>query len=491
MNTRAVDTIAGYRLVRVLARGRRSEVWLGATHATDAATTQVAIKLFHPRVPLTRIHVEVEALGRASHRHLQRLVDLSLDPDGRACLVLDRLGTSLAKVLSTRGALAVGEAVTVLAPVSLAVGELHRVGVAHGRIDAGSILFDNAGAPVLSCFGDATLVGEFPHPPMSSSLTPAEAAVEPALLTDRQQLASLAQRVLEQTDGAADVLAWVRHQAAALPDFTAELADRLFSSASATPVALTRTVDVSPHPLELRGASRWATPGDEPAEGSESPDAENAAVRARVFSGLRTAVHVPEWLDSMLDGWLDTARVSELVARGRAALAPVRKPVWVAAVLGAIALIVSAALLSGGAPSAEQSEGESASPVLGPVSVPGPSEPAGLHDDDPVAAARALLALRESCIRALSVLCLDRVNQPDSAAMDADRHHIRQHQQGMVPAEASDWSSADIVLIDELGDGALLDLVRDGVATAGIEPATASLLLVRTEAGWLIRDLVH
>ncbi|MBX3094114.1 MAG: protein kinase [Cryobacterium sp.] len=486
-----MDTIAGYRLVRVLARGRHSEVWLGATRATDAAAAPVAIKLFHPGVPLTRIDTEVEALGRASHRHLQRLVDLSLDPDGRACLVLERLGTSLAKVLGTRGRLAMGEAVTALAPVALAVGELHRVGIAHGRIDAGSILFDHSGAPVLSCFGDATLVGEFPHPPASSSLTPAEAASQPMLRADRQQLASLTQSVLERTDDAGQMLGWVRQQSDGLPDFAAELVDRLFSSASATPVALTEAVErVQPRPLELRDS--WSVAiGAQVAEDSASQEAGRAESLARLLNDLRTAVHLPEWLDSMLDGWLGTVRAREWVARGRAAVATVRKPVWVAAALGSIALVISATVLGGGAPSAEQPVTGSTSSVLAPTSAPVPTEPAGLHDTDPVAAARALLMLRDSCIRALSVLCLDHVNQPGSAAMDADRQHIRQHQQGVAPIEARDWAAAEIVLIEEFGDGALLDLVLEGVVAVGVEPAIASLLLVRTETGWLIRDLVH
>lgn len=485
-----MDSIAGYRLVRVLARGRHSEVWLGATRATDARAAPVAIKLFHPRAPLARVDAEVEALGRASHRHLQRLIDVSVDPQQRACLVLERLGTSLAAILANRNALTAGEAVTVLAPVALAVSELHRVGVAHGRIDAGSILFDTAGAPVLSCFGDATLVGEFPHPPEPSSLTPAEAAAQPSLGADRRQLALLAQRVLERTEGAAEVLSWVQQHDDAVPGFAAELADRLFSTGPASPVELPRAVAGGrTHALELREAPRSEVSS---ADGvGESESGGHAAARGGALAGLRTAVQVPEWLDSILDGWLGRARAGELVARAREALALVRKPVWVAAALGAVALVVSAIVLGAGSPSGGQVQTESASPAATATSESVSSEPAGLHDQDPLVAARALLALRDSCIRELSVLCLDRVNQPDSAAMDADRHHIRHRQHGVAVTDGPDWTRAELVLIDELGDGALLDLVLDGDVDAGMDPVTASLLLVRTEIGWLIRDLVH
>ena len=514
-----MDTIAGYRLVRRLARGRRSDVWLGVTRSTDVATTQVAIKLFHPSTPLASIDAEVEALGRASHRHLQQLIDISIDPEGGACLVLERLGVSLARVLAGRSELgtselgqggrglggfslagmSAGEAVTVLAPACLAVAELHRVGVAHGRIDSGSILFDSTGAPVLACFGEARLVGDFPHPPQSSSLTSAQAAAEPDLRADRKQLAALTLGVLEHVKGAESVISWLQHQPSTDANLATELADRLFLMASPTPVALRVVNEETASTLfDVRDAlnlpHRAPTFGDEP-HTAKAP-AEMAEEPGGLLAGIRTALHLPEWLDTIVDEWVRKARNVGLIDRVRSALAPVRKPVWVAAAAGATALIVSAILLGGAdQPSttpAAHTVGEGADGGKPTVStIDHTPMPAGLADPDPAVAARALLGLRTNCISDLSVLCLDRVNQQGSAAMDADRHLIRQQQATATPGVEPDFSAAEIELIDELGDGALLDVVLAGVPSEGVPPVTASLLLVRTEIGWLIRDLVR
>jgi hypothetical protein len=102
--------------------------------------------------------------------------------------------------------------------------------------------------------------------------------------------------------------------------------------------------------------------------------------------------------------------------------------------------------------------------------------------DDPVAAANLLLAARERCLRDLSLLCLDEVVQPGSAAYADDAALIRAVQGG---AEYPDGviAEGDPVLVEQLGDAVLLDL------PPGSEPA--SVLLLRTTNGWRIRQYLN
>lgn len=483
--------------MRLLARGATSELWLGVQ---DAATAPVAIKLFHPATPLERLDSEVEVLGRAAHRHVQRLLDIATDAQGRTCLVLDRLGVSLARVLADRGRLGAGEAVTVLAPICDAVAELHRVGVAHGRVDAGSVLLDETGAPVLARFGAATLVGEFPHPPKPSSLTPAEQAANSSLAADREALARLSELVLRQSDDADTVLAWVQRQATAPPEFLAELAERLYALAPAAPL----TIPSSPGrreeaPLAIRPSRDLLEPA--PAEPADTADTAPSVP----FQGL-----VPPWLDERISAWRDRfasewlgdSSPRETILRMLGALKTVRPRVWVVAAGSAAALMLALLLTgTGHAPDPEVStEPTEPAPRVGSSNLPEASQhrPAVLPDD-PVEAARALLEHRERCFRELSVLCLEGVDQQNSAAMDADRREVIAAQQGSPPHPTAgariDWNAAELTLVDELGDGVLIE--------AAVPPATAAptvgttqspsvslmLLLVRTEEGWRIRDV--
>jgi hypothetical protein len=101
--------------------------------------------------------------------------------------------------------------------------------------------------------------------------------------------------------------------------------------------------------------------------------------------------------------------------------------------------------------------------------------------EDPVEAAVLLLELRERCLRDLSLLCLDDVGQPDSAALTDDRMLIRDVQNGgeFPPGRILD---GELILVERLGDSALIDLPE------GSDPA--SILLMRTADGWRIRDYI-
>ena len=105
--------------------------------------------------------------------------------------------------------------------------------------------------------------------------------------------------------------------------------------------------------------------------------------------------------------------------------------------------------------------------------------------DDPLAALELLLVERERCIRDLSVLCLDAVDQAGSAALADDTALVRAIQNGGESAHvALDASGAE--LVERLGDSAIVRLTATDPET---QPA--SLLLMKGEAGWRIRGYLR
>jgi hypothetical protein len=99
-----------------------------------------------------------------------------------------------------------------------------------------------------------------------------------------------------------------------------------------------------------------------------------------------------------------------------------------------------------------------------------------------------LLERRQQCLAERSVACLDAVHQPDSAAWNADVSRITAVQSGGELPEES-FAPGNATLIDRMGDTALL-----AIGPVGAEPpthATASVLIIRTEAGWRIRSLLE
>lgn len=397
------ETVAGFRLVRKLGSGSRADVYLG--HAGGAEPRTAAIKIFRPEVPLASIDAELHALGAAGHAHTVQLRDLSGGTDGRPVLVLERLELgSLAQLLAQRGQLAAGEAVTILAPLAAAVTALQASGVTHGAITAGRVLFRESGAPVLSGFGHAEV----------GSATDA----------DRRALAALAATVLERVHGATELQQWLGSLVSYPETFAAQLSERVFALAEASPVRF--APDTTPEDIPQRTAI-----GDPVVEVVEAS--------------------APTWFERYL------ARVPRRF----------RTPKWLAIAAGALTLIVAISVPTGG--SAHQ---------LTPTAAPTLAPEGAVYEDDPVAAFADLVRARNDCIRDLSILCLDAVLQTGSAAMDADTALIRSIERG--DGSATLIEPMAVELSERMGDAALLTFESDS------EPA--SVLLVKTEAGWRMRS---
>lgn len=409
------------------------------------------------RVLLGRSSPALVAVASSSpHPHLLRPVDLMVDDEGALVVVSDEPGGErLDRWARRRGTMSAGEAVTVLLPVLSAVAHLARRGTALGSVGLEDVVLDDRGAPVL-------VGGRTAQPgaaPLVAAAEGAQALVEAVAgelsPRDRARL-----RGLEGADTCLD-----------------ELVERVHDLAP--PVALPTVV---PSTGVEEAAVAWRPPpGDPPRSGWTSVLPESAL------------------LDGVADWWEAVAAVP-IVDRLRA----VRPRAWVLAGLVAVSLVVGAAVVPRGG-DADLGRSDSAPPAVtspadrpsGPaVSAPGPvtavpvphgapdepvsTEEAAVRGDDPLAAAAVLLRARVACVREPSMSCLAAVDQEGSPVAAGDSR---------IMADLA--SAGDLVLptvveseLQRLGETVLV-----ACRTADDEPA--SVLVVRTEAGWRLREVLR
>ena len=451
--TRAGDVAGGYPLLRKLGEGERAEVFLASAVVGGAAVVGpeavsaadgVAVKVYRPTISFASIDAELECLSRAEHAHVVHVRDVASN-----CLVLERLELgSLAHLLAARRSLSLGEALTILAPLGAALDALHASGVVHAAVRASSVMFRASGAPVFACFGRASAT--------EPGRTIAALAADPLVIADRDAFARLARVVLERVPFDRRVRAidaWLDEQSrTAFPDPIGEdLADRLFDLTEPEPVRFVSDADASAPTIPSRAVAP---------SGVVAPQ-EPAVVRS---------LGLPPWLGEALESSPLTLISSHL--------AGVRRPVWVALVAVAIALGAAVVLVPNDQPAVEPPQPvTTASTPLAPVTP--------VDSDDPLAAVPLLLAAREGCIRELSILCLDAVDQIGSAAMSADTELIESIITGTELPMDPVFAAPDVSLTERLGDSALVSLGLRDTAAPNTQPA--SLLLMKGEAGWRIR----
>jgi hypothetical protein len=321
------------------------------------------------------------------------------------------------------------------------------------------VLFDRVGAPVLACFGSASLI--------PAGLSPAALEQQAEVGADLRAFAVLAARVLgavdDKSEGMSAALGDLAREAPDTASLTA-FVDRLFELGPAEAVAL----DPSPAAISERLPNRVGT-----AVPVDGPDSAPSAHDERGLVGLSLASMTG------LVGRLTPPEVHNFVTRISTALATVRRRVWVIA--GAVAAALVIALLVVPQSSQDARSAPLAEPAASTPPVADGGVPSAVDGDDPIAALVELLAARERCIRDLSLLCLDAIDQDDSAALEDDRALLRSLQDGAEAPSVIDATGA--VLTERLGDTALI--------TLGADSEPASILVMRSEAGWRIRDYLR
>lgn len=455
-----VRELPGIRIVRPLGGDAHRERWLVRLEGERPRPAVLVRPL--DAVGARMVRAEAVALHRARGAGIVSLVDVVDDSMGAAVLRDHCVGPRLATLLAEREQWDAGEVVAVLRPVVEAVARLHVAGVAHAELSAAAVVVAETGG-VLIDLGHAALFAPGSPEAVLARLD--------AVARDRDAMRALAGDLLRRVVGsrarAAHVLADAIEETSAAA-LVATLGDGVVDLAAAVPVARVDPPSLGPSAGQAQATRLVPVVRDEVTAQPEADSTVRAqrhtAVSARVSAEVRA-------LRARLDA-LPAARRRLVVAGGAAVAA------------GAVLLALPTAADAQGSQPAGEPRPAAASPE---VTEPSPAEPretatdAAIAGDDPVAAALALLERRGGCFAELSVLCLEHVDQQGSSALTADRAAIQQLRDG----DEADYATAkadQARLVERLGDSALVEV--------GPQTAPASLLLMRSEAGWRIRDWV-
>lgn len=482
------DRLAGRRLLRTIGSGEHSTVYVAS------ADGQVVVKAYNGDVHRESIVNEVSCLAAIASPHVVAMLDLSLAPGQPPCLVLERLSDiTLAEWLRASEVLEPGEMVTAAVSVVRAVGAVHAAGWTHNDISASNIRFDASGCPVLLGFSRARretaerIAGDWDR--CSAIVTAIIERVEPIHTAAIERAVAS----LTRLRGAGHEGTTVEEVEAALFAIgpPAPLQTRAAASGAqrtAPPTrrtAIGRVLGREPSAVPRFGRSTGAVRGTDSGPMDSVGPSERGRTRLPQRTGLVRAVTA---LGAVMErGVTSTARDwLHRVTAGR------RRPVIVAVAV-AIVVTVGAVLLLPGAhsvraetpepttvassapatPSAASSESANeGSPRSTPEATP-PSE------EDPVQAAHRLLGIRHDCIERGEAECLTEADQADGPLLAADRALIAAHSPGSATPALSQLSIAETV-----GDAVVIS-----VAPAGETTKPASVLVIRTDAGWRLRAL--
>jgi len=461
----------GIRVVRPLTRDEHLETLM--VHIEGEEPGPAVIARACDAAGARRRRTELAALARGHGPGLVTLLDVLDDAPAPALLLAHVVGPTLATVLGERPSWTAGETVSVLGALVSTVARLHEAGVAHGAVSAARIVLAATG-PILTDLSHAEL--------FAANAPESVRARVASLAQDREAVRGCAIELLARVDGsrsgAAHELA-TRLAALPGPELLPTLGQALRELASPMPVA--SAAHSAPEVLGARMlpvVDAEVTEPErsvEPARDIVEVSAELGGLPARIVREVRQAI---AWARRRLEA-LPAMRRRLLIGGGVAtAVAAVLLAVPGAGSGPADTTSVLSTPLETTSPAAASA---SAAPASTPGTNPAASPSADARRDDPLAALSALLARRDECIRLQSLLCLEDVDQAGSAALDVDRAGIaalRAGEEARLPSAAA--SGARVV--ETLGDGVLIEL--------GPETAPASLLLMRGEAGWRIRDWI-
>jgi hypothetical protein len=478
------SVLAGYRVLRRLATGRHSDLFLGQSKVvgvdpadgSDRART-VVLKVFRADADPAAAEREIRVLSEVSSSHLAAMADLATLPDGRVVVVLEReSGPTLQSFLSPDWQL--GEMITILAPLVQCLGQLHHSGWAHGAVTLSSVVFGAGGSPVLVGLGSL------------SELPPAGAVQQKLVETDLRQLGLLVQETVDRLCPAArlsietrKLVRWCGEAAGDGSDsYLHELESRLFALGVPLPVQLFDRPQRSGDPYGVLARVPQLIQDSEPVV------APTVHVVPRWFDVLQLPAQIGVVLERMRErvGTSWPAAVRQIVSRRKGAVL--------------IAVLVSAAVLvtvltfvpvrGVASPEASAGGGHTDAPTAALV----PGDEAVLQGEDPVAAVVELLRLRQECLAAVSLLCLDGSDQQASAVFTADSYQVRLAQQGSAAPDTVSWTLHTPTLVEQTGNSALvsLELSPEAVAAAAADQKDshpASVLVIKGEAGWRLREI--
>ncbi|MBL9024639.1 MAG: serine/threonine protein kinase [Myxococcales bacterium] len=244
------DTLAGYRVTRLLGRGGMGEVWA----ASDGKGQEVAIKVLLQRAAMKpdlvkRFEREAKITSAIKSPFVCQLLEVNTTEDGTHLLVFEQLtGESLSDRLKREQYLPLSEVGPIIDDVLRGLAAAHSAGVVHRDLKPGNIFIERTGDPKkperakILDFGISKITGR-----------PKE---EPTLTAFDATLGSFAYMAPEQIRGAARADERADIYAVGAVAFRA-LAGRLPFEGSSAAVLVSLKLDRNAPRLEEATGEKW------------------------------------------------------------------------------------------------------------------------------------------------------------------------------------------------------------------------------------------
>lgn len=498
--------IGGYRLVRRLDDDSDVSTWVAR-----GSDETVVLRVFRDTADDARIDAEALARERLLGAHAPELLDIATGPSGRPALVVRAvIGPTLDDLLARlTGPLRAGHLTTLLAPLAALVAAAHETGATLGRLDASAIRIDPAGRPVIVALGRARVAAPLPERFRHQ---------EPEIVDDRDRLDALAAELAQRVDP--HERASVERALASATGHPELLELALFDCAAPMPV-----LDLASAGRDRELGSASVSRGMADDRAARVSDRFPPAPDITVLSGqlddpepctggleqLGQQVGMPVGLLRPLDVLLQRLRQRvESLGRGgsreggsrsprasRASRARAGRPgraVVIAGVAGGVSLLAAIVLATGsGETTADESRPSSSSPSA-PTASPAEAPPAAATTDLPETAVdpsadewapltAALVDRYLTCAGDPTAACAAEATQSDSAASEqllgpAEKRTVITQTLGAWAATAR-----ESLVVDRHGGAVVVDLIVH-------ETTTASLLVMRSEAGWRLRAVM-
>jgi len=152
METHSITQFGKYHLIRHLAHGGMSDIYL----ARDESAEQLyALKLVKQDTIENYRHFrrELSILSTLKHEHILPIFDYCEEDDGTACYVTPYIEQGSLKERLSAGPLSLEEAATILSQVGEALQFIHEAGLVHRDIKPANILLDATNYVWLADFG--------------------------------------------------------------------------------------------------------------------------------------------------------------------------------------------------------------------------------------------------------------------------------------------------------------------------------------------------
>ena len=177
----ATATRNRYEVIEELGRGGMGIVYRARDGVLerDVALKQLPAELGHDEGLATRFRQEARVLAKLAHPHVVQVFDLVEDGGGMWMAMELVEGSSLAELLDERGALPMGELVTLAVPMARAMAYAHASGVIHRDFKPDNVMLAAGSVPKVMDFGIAKLARQAPQLTQEGSILGSPAYMSP------------------------------------------------------------------------------------------------------------------------------------------------------------------------------------------------------------------------------------------------------------------------------------------------------------------------